>query len=133
MKPLGRYTIFGLLIEVAAILSFIGIARTALAFPGKQIIIVVFLIAIIALLFMAMRLLSFRNLMLLAAFLTIGFIATYQMLGFAFFPGLVKDIAPLSLEHLRTTGTIAILVFFGYIACIVAILAIKKIMKLENK
>ena len=129
MSTLVRFTILGLLIEVVAILSFIGIARVALASPGKQITIIVFLILIIVLLVWAVRILSLKELVLFAVFLTIGFMAIYQILGFAFFPGLVKDIIPLSSEHLRTTGTLTIIVFAGYIGCIFVILAIKKIFK----
>lgn len=129
MRTLVRLTILGLVIEAVAILSFIGIARTGIASPGKQVTVIIFSIAIIGLLVMGVWTLSFKGLILFSVFLTIGFIGIYQTLGFAFFPGLVKDIMPLSLEYAKTTGTLTLVIFIGYISSVFVILAIKKILE----
>ncbi len=129
MGSLIRLTILGLLVEIAGILSFIGIARTPF-YLGKQTVIISFLLAVIVLLVIAVRVLPFRKLFLLAIFMTVGFVIIYQTLGFTFFSGLVKDMELLSFEHLEATGTIMILTFCTYMTIIFVILGIRKLFKI---
>jgi hypothetical protein len=127
---LYKLTALGILVELFAILGFICVAKTTLADPGKQITLIVSGIAIVALLIVAVKLLSIRELISLSVFLTVGFIAVEQTLSLAFFPGLLKDVVPFSLEHFRITGTVTIIIFGSYMGGIFLILAIKKLLKI---
>lgn len=130
MSNLFKLTIEGILIEVVALLSFIGIAKTSWDFPGKQVVIIMALIAIIALLMVAVARLSIRELFYLSAFLTISIVCIYQILGFFFFPGIVKDVVPFSWEHLTNIGLVTVLVFCSHMGSVILIMGFKKILKL---
>jgi hypothetical protein len=126
MRKFFFFLVMGIVIETLAVLSFVGIAGTAFSVPGKQITVAVFLIAIIVLLVVSVRLFSLRLLVLLSAFLAIGATCVYQILGFAFFPGLVKDIASLSLEHFKTAGIVTLVIFCCYMGGIFVIVALRR-------
>ena len=130
MSNLFKLTLEGILIEVVAVLSFIGIAKTSWDFPGKQVVIIMALIAIIVFFIVAVARLSIRELFYLSAFLTIGIICIYQVLGFSFFPGIVKDVVPFSWEHLSNIGFVTLLVFCGHMGIVILIIGFKKILKL---
>jgi hypothetical protein len=130
MSNLSKLAAFGILVELFAILGLIYIAKTTLADPGKQITIAIFLVVSITLLVIAVKSLSFKDAILFAFYLSIGFVGVYEMLGFAFFPGLVKDAMLFSLENFCAMGIMMILVFCGYMGGIFLILAIKKLLKI---
>jgi hypothetical protein len=123
----------GIAIETFAVLSFVGIAGTQFSVPGKQIVVAVFLIAIIALLIASVRAFSLRLLVLLSAFLAVSATCVYQVLGFVFFTGLVKDITPLSLEHSKTTGTVTLLAFCCYMGGVFVIVALKRWVRMRGE
>jgi len=115
MNDLAKITVWGILIELISLLAFIGIAHSSFANPGKDITYVVFFAAMAALLFVAVIKLSVRQLSLLAFFLSLGCELIQEILGFLFFPGLVKDLAFFSLDHLQAM-ILATVVFFGIFA-----------------
>jgi len=114
-KDLTKITAWGLLIELVSLLAFIGVAQSSFADPGKDIAYVVFFAAIAALLFAAVMKLPVRQLFWLALFLALGCHLVQVILGFLFFPGLVKDLAFFSLDHLKAT-VLSTVLFFGIFA-----------------
>jgi uncharacterized membrane protein len=101
MNDLAKITAWGILIELVSLLAFIGIAQSSFADPGKDITYVVFVAAMAALLFVAVIKLPVRQLFWLALFLALGCYLIQVILGFLFFPGLVKDLVFFSLDHLE--------------------------------
>ena len=129
MKALVQLTALGLLIWVVGLLSFIGIAKTDFAVPGKYITLGVFLIAMVQYLIAATELLSVWELVLLAVFLSVGSATIHNVLGFAFFPGLVKDVPPLSLHHFRGIGNEMMFLLVCYTGGILVSVGIKRVLK----
>jgi len=129
MRALVRLTILGGLIQSAGMLSFIGIAKTAFHVPGKQIVIIIFLIAMIFLLSRAVTELYLGELLLLSLFLTGLFVCIHELLAFCVFPGLAKDIMPFSLLHMRLLAEEVTLLFLGYMSVILGIWAMRKLLK----
>lgn len=130
MSNLSKYLTIGILIEAVAILIFIGISKTTLAVLGKQVTIITSLIVIIAFLIVAVKIFAIRELILLSFFLTIGAVVIHQILGYVFFPGIVKDITPFSLDHIVRIGISFALVLCSYVGTIFLIVGIKKIFKI---
>lgn|GEM_PF-5652654 len=129
MRALLRLTILGGLIQLAGMLSFIGIAKTAFHVPGKQIVIIIFLIAMIFLLFRAVTELHFGELLLLSLFLTGFFVCIHELLAFGIFPGLAKDLRPFSLFHLRLLAEEMTLLFLGHMTTILVIWGLRKLLR----
>jgi hypothetical protein len=129
MSNISKFLTIGILIEAVAILIFIGISKTTLAVLGKQVTIIASLIVIIIFLIAAVKIFAIRELLLLSTFLTIGAIVIQQILGYVFFPGIVKDIKPFSLDHVVRIGMSFILVLGSYVGTIFLIAGIKKIFK----
>jgi hypothetical protein len=129
MVMLARLTALGLLIQVVALLSFIAIAKTGLAFPGKTITWSVFLVAMLVYLIEAVELLSVRELVFLAVSLSVGSTTVHQVLGFAFFPGLVKEVPLLSMQHLRAIGNETIFFLVCNVAGIMISAVVRRVLK----
>ena len=83
MRALVQLTGLGLLIKVVALLGSIGISKTVVAVPGKDVILGAFLIAMVLYLNIATKLLSGWQLVALAVFLSAGFVSIYHVLGAA--------------------------------------------------
>ena len=129
MMKLLKFTALGVLLEGIAIYGFIAVSKSDWAMPGKQIVVIVFLISIIALLSVTAKSFSFFEQLLLSWFLTAGFIVAYQLLGFTLFSGLVKDITPFSIEHFHITILFSVILFgFFNLIGVVVFFVEKKIM-----
>ena len=134
MNDLAKITAWGIAIEFVSLLAFIGIAQSRFADPGKDITYVVFFAAMTALLFAAVMKLPVRQLFWLAFFLALGCHLVQVILGFLFFPGLVKDLAFFSLDHLKAT-VLSTVLFFGIFAggLLTAYVLVKAARALKNR
>jgi hypothetical protein len=119
--------IAGIAIEILGILGYITIAKTTFATQGKQILAAVILAVLVLFLLILARMFSVKSLVLLAAFFAIGAAIVVQILGHAFFPGLVKDIDLLSWENLKMAVMVTFLVFCFYILGILLIVAVRNV------
>jgi hypothetical protein len=129
VRALVQLTALGLLIKIVALLSFIGISKTVLAVPGKDIILGAFVIAMILYLIVATERLSGWQLATLAVFLTAGFVGIHHLLGFTVFRGLLKGETPFSLHHVELMWDEARFLLAGYLVSIFMILSIKRILR----
>ena len=110
------FAIVGFALQTIAILGFIGIAQTEWATPGKQVVIISFLIGMSSLIYMASETISVRGLLSLSAILSLWLVTVYELLGFSVFPGLVKDTTFLSLENIKGTLLFLAIIFSCYVA-----------------
>jgi len=129
MTALIQLGIAGFIIQAAGILCYLGIVHTAFDDPGKQITIGVYCVVIVGLFVAAVRQLSFKELVVLAVVLTMVFTAIYEVLGFAVFPGLVKDTVLFSRDHLEGLVAGAALLFAGYMGGLLIVLGLSKLWK----
>jgi len=120
----------GFVMQAIALLSFIAISQTPFAYPGKDIVWAASLLAMAALLDLAVLRLSLPELILLALFLSIGFVGILELLGFNLFPGLVKGTEPFTSTHLRKTASAVMYTFALYVAGIGALLAVRRLLKI---
>ena len=96
-----KYVIMGLALECFGCLVFILISsRTSLGRVGKPVIVTTTVIGILLLLVFAARNQKLKSLLLLSLLLAFGYSLFETIIGFLWFPGIVKDIEFLSLSHL---------------------------------
>jgi hypothetical protein len=130
LKALVRFAIVGILLETISVLGFIVIGKTDLADPGKYLVVAAFACAMIAFLVLSVMRLSMKDLVWLPIALSVGLVVVLQVLGYTFFPGLVKGIDPFSIAHVMKVATATILILGVHVTAIVLILAITKLLKL---
>jgi len=121
------FAIVVVILEALAILSFICIAKTEIATLGKQIVITFFLISMCVLLAILVRLFSIRPLIVIGVIFAIGSGMVIQMLGFYFFPGLIKDVVITSFDNLWRIGVIVMLHFFCYLIGVFTMIILRNI------
>lgn len=126
MKLVYKYICIGLGLEVIGLLGFITTSK--MAGPGvlKIMELVLSAILLISFFWFASRELTTRLLMLLATGISLGGTIMFQGLGFLFFPGLVKDVRFLTLEHLYGVLLIAILSLGIHVLVCIVIIAGRK-------
>lgn len=99
-------------IEMSGLLGFVVLAQHYDQGPVKYgPLVAAFCVVCVVLLRPARSLQWWRSILFAFALAMITAVAI-QALGFTLFPGLVKDIAPFSLQHFATLGT---LIFYGWI------------------
>lgn len=129
-SKLLQFTGLGILIEGLAILAFAFVARTDWLAAGKQVVLIFFLVLISFLIIRASAALSITKLIWLSIFLSFGGVFVFELIGFTVFPGLVKDVTPFSLEHMKGAILLLMLVFICYVTGIFTILLAKKLVSL---
>jgi hypothetical protein len=129
IRQLLFFGAMGVALETLAILSYVGVARTSFSVPGKQIVAGIFLTAIIALLIVSARIFSLKHLVFLSTCFAVGVASLYQILGFALFSGMVKDIAFLSWDNLKIVGVLMLLILFCHMCGIFVIITLRNLMK----
>lgn len=110
-----KYILIGIVIETVGLLGFILLSKLPDSHLTKPTVLIFSGVSVIALIWVAARYLPFRSLVAIATGLTIGFIAVFQVLGFLFFPGLVKDVHFLSGAHLEAILALSVLVYLAHI------------------
>lgn len=130
MKALVRFSIVGIIIETISVLGFIVIGKTALADPGKYLVVAACACAMIAFLILAVMRLSMKALVWLPIALSVGLTVVLQVLGYALFPGLVQGIEPFSVAHVMKVATATVLILGVHVTAVVLIFATTRLLKL---
>lgn len=104
----------GLAIQAAGLGTFVLVARTAWATPGKQLVILATFCSMAALLFVANRPYTFTNSFTLSLLLALGYLLSYHVLGATVFPSLLKDFDIPSIEHTKAVAPVLGLLFLLY-------------------
>jgi hypothetical protein len=117
-------------------LTFLGVSITALCLLGfvlaselRYAFLIAYVVATIFVFALAARTLSTSSLFLLGAAVAVLSVGVEQLLGFMFFPGLVKDLDPFSSDHIVILATLLLVVFGFYFA--IALLG-KALLSLQN-
>jgi hypothetical protein len=76
---------------------------------------------------MALKAFRFRDLLLMAFVLSLGFIVIYNFLGFLFYPGLVKDLTPFSLDHLVRVCFFFAIIFTLHLGLVLIAYTVKRV------
>ncbi len=133
MTKIIKFTALGVLVQSFAIGCFIAVVHTEWAVPGKFIIIGMFAMFVVTLLFFAEKVFSFRQMLWLSGFLTVGLVVVHKVLGFTYFPGLAKDFELFSYDHLvKTLGEFAF-VFGCYFLAVCVVVVSKKTVRALKK
>lgn len=120
-----KYILIGIAIEAVGLLGFILLSKLPGSNLTKPTILILSVVSVAALLWVAARSLPFRSLVAIATGWTAGFIVVIQVLGFLFFPGLVKDVHFLSGAHLEAILALLALVYLAHIAGTVIVILIQ--------
>ena len=104
MSSYVKWTLIGIATECVAFLSFIFVARTPWGSWGKFVCIVIFFCSTLAFLGYVARSMEPKELIRMGAHIGAGVVIFIQIVGFSFFPGIIKDATFLSLFHLELIG-----------------------------
>ena len=108
MKRFGLLALAGTVIFGVALVGFSLISASALA-PFRYLVLLIYIVASLGLFWHAARFLSVASLIGLGCAIAVGSTSFYQILGFGFFRGLVKDLDPFEWPHLQSLALIFLL------------------------
>lgn len=123
---LTKWIAAGWLIQLASIVGYCEIAQTSSALPGKY---AVAALAVIALAFVFYRILCIfgrQSALISVVGLVVGSVLMYQVLAFAVYPGLAKDIDRFSVDHLSQIAWLFAISGVGHALLLLAVAGILK-------
>ena len=104
-----RLALFILVIELSGLLGFIHAGKSEFWQPLRYPILMV-AVPIVGLLFgRAVMRMQLSRVLQVCSFLTVSTVLSFQFLGFVAYPGLVKDIELMSVDHLVQVGKLLLL------------------------
>jgi len=118
----------GTFLETAALLSFVLISKATSSGLVKETTVGFFAIAMLALLWKALKALTWQPLLMVAGILPFGYVLGYHLIAFSFFPGLLKDIQLWSYDHFTAFFPIILFLFFGYLLVLMALAGLSKML-----
>ncbi len=90
----------GWVIQLVAMVGYCEIAQTSIASSGTYIVVALVVIALGFVLFRILRIFGAQQALISVVSLVVGSVLMYQVLAFAVYPGLAKDIDLFSPDHL---------------------------------
>lgn len=108
-------SLLGCFMQTFFLLTFILVSRTTGMAFAKPWIVGATILGMLLLLAYAERRASIRRLVLLSANLAVGYIVGFHVLGFLFFPGLLKDLDLASIGYWRSIFFVMLMIFGAYI------------------
>lgn len=100
----------GVLVQAIALVLFILVSHSEIGLVGKPIVIALACVAMMFILWHAIKKLSRFELMFFPILLACGYVISFYGLGAAFFPGLLKDFEWSSEEALATLRVFSVVV-----------------------
>lgn len=128
VKVISLYYLIGLgfLLEISAIFGYILISKITTSGLIKYSFLLVYGILILTVFWVASINLSWKKIIKFILILDFGYILSYHLISFIFFPGLLHEINLVSNEHLVSFIPIFIFLFFAYIVIVVTFKGITK-------
>jgi hypothetical protein len=125
MKQEFKYSILTIIVGLFFFLTFILISKVDFT-TGKQLVIIFFIISSILLSWVFVQSIKikaiFKSTFFVSIFLGIGF----SILGYIFFPGIVKDIRFLSTHYIQNISIIIILLWVYHLLVFLILFIIRK-------
>jgi len=127
MVRFGFLTVAGSVISFASLLGFVLLA-SANGSQLRYLLMLFYVLATVGFFLFAARLISVYSLVILGSLVALLSVCIQQVLGFCCFPGLVKDLAPFGLDHLRTVIQVFFITMSWYVVvvCVAAAVMRKK-------
>jgi hypothetical protein len=104
------------MLQVAAILGFVIISTSPLGEVGKIAVLAAFAASTVLVLWREVQHSTWRRMVVITLSLAAMLVVVHQILGFTVFPGLLKDVEPMTTEQLRIAVLVFALAFIGYAA-----------------
>ena len=124
-RKLGKIILIGIVIQNICLIAFIAFGKTGWDKLGKPLSIWAGIIYALALCSFVTRL-PRNQMIIFSGALSFAFVLIYEVFGFLFFPGLVKDLLPFSWEHFRASILLLVVVWTCYGLCIYVLSIAKK-------
>lgn len=125
-----KYISVGIVLESISISLFIIAAKLETSFNYKIIVLLFYFISLVFFFIkVTFKTFRFRDIIFLSFVLSFGFIIAYSLLGFLFYPGLVKDLAPFSFDHLIRVSLFFAIIFVFHIGLVLIAYTVKKFLK----
>ena len=130
---LVRFTVFGVIVQSLAIGCWFAVVQTEWADLGKLVVIGLFSLFVAALLFIAEKFLSFRELLWMSLFMAVCNVAVDKILRFTYFPGWTLDLNLLSYDIIGRTFVGFIFVLGCYVLGVCVTLFTKEFIRSLRK
>jgi len=117
--------LLNIVLQIAGVLGFIAASNILAVAWLKVVVLILFATGSAFIIFKSFPEYQMKRSLVFAMLFAITFLIVYQSIGFLFYPGLVKDVSPLSGYHLLLSSQVFFLVFVFYNLCFTCLL-IKK-------
>lgn len=111
MKKIILLTFIGAFIDIVSIILFIHFSNQNYSELTKEFVIIFFVLSKIILVFMANIFFTLKSKIALSFLLALVSVVVYEIIGFVFFKGLVKDLILFSFAHIYAT-----IIFFAFMS-----------------
>ncbi len=126
MKKVIVLSFIGAFIDAISIIIFVYFSKQNCSELTKDLVIIFFVLSKIILFITANIFLSLKSNIVLSFFLALASVIVYEIIGFVFFRGLVKDLILFSIAHLRTTIMFFVFMSFCYLAVMAIVGFVRK-------
>lgn len=118
----------GILIEIGGLIGFITFSQTN-AHAWKYLPLCVALLLLSAVFFSMARTSTVRDLTVVAAIVGVAVTLMLQLLGLFIWPGLLKGLQPLSMDHLENAARLVALLFVAHIVYLLGLRGVAGFLK----
>lgn len=130
MKKIIVLSFIGALIDIVSINMFVYFSNQNCSELTKDFVIIFFVLSKIILFFIANIFLSLKSNIFLSFLLALVSVIVYEIIGFVYFRGLVKDLILFSIAHLRATITFFVFMSFCYLILMAIVGFVRKLIRL---
>ncbi len=113
-------------LQIAGVLGFIFLSKISPFFLAKIGLLAIFAAGSVSVVFKSLPAYGIKRAQFLSLFNSFSFVIIYQVIGFSYYRGLVKDVTLFSSYHLLLSSVVFILFFIFYNICCSFLLLKKK-------
>lgn len=106
-----------LVLQLVGILGFVWVGSLFPLAWLKVVVLILFAVGTVSAVFKSSSGYKVQNAIALSLVSGVCFVAVYQVIGFNFYPGLVKDVSLFSVRHLMLSGVVFGVMFVFYNLC----------------
>jgi hypothetical protein len=112
-----RAVFWSIVLQIAGVSAFLSVGQLAPSGWLKAATILAFIAGTILVIYKSFPEYRIKRSLLYSLPAAAGFVVVYQVVGFTFAPGIVKDIAPFSAQHIAISGIVFLAMLAFYNAC----------------
>ena len=114
---MSRALLYSFALQVSGVLGFIAVGSHLPLAWLKTVVVMMFVAGTVLVVFKFFPAYKMPQSLSFSLWSAMSFVVTYQTIGFNFYPGLVKDVVPLSSQHLLLSSIVFAIMFVFYNLC----------------